>query len=47
MDHAWLGWDPRVVPLVISSLRGNCPGQWVNSPEGSVTYENSVDMNRK
>ncbi|MGX9297192.1 esterase/lipase family protein [Tsukamurella paurometabola] len=46
-DHAWLAWDPRVVPLVVSSLRGNCPGQWVDSPEGSVTYENSVDMNRK
>ncbi len=47
VDHAWLGWDPRVVPLVVSSLKGDCPGQWVNSPEGSVTYENSVDMNRK
>ncbi|KXO93056.1 Uncharacterised protein (plasmid) [Tsukamurella tyrosinosolvens] len=47
VDHAWLGWDPRVVPLVISSLKGTCPGQWVTSPEGSVTYENSVDMNRK
>ncbi|BDD82546.1 hypothetical protein TPB0596_23090 [Tsukamurella pulmonis] len=46
-DHAYLAWDPRVVPLVISSLNGTCPGQWVNSPEGSVTYENSVDMNRK
>ena len=46
-DHAWLAWDPRVVPLVTSSLRGNCPGQWVNSPEGSVTFENSVNMNRK
>lgn len=29
------------------SSDGACPGQWVNSPEGSVTYESSVDMNRK
>ena len=46
-DHAYLAWDPRVVPLVTSSLRGACPGQWVDSPEGSVTFANSVDMNRK
>lgn len=42
-DHAYTAWDPRVFPLAINALRGNCSGTWVDSPEGSITYENSVD----